>query len=417
MAGTAIMAIGIDDTDRGAAPVVTSRIGAILAIGMLALYGLIGCIVALHIHHRLDPSGSPMFYDFSAFYQAGQFADSGRAAVAYDNGAMNAAVRAAFPGVVTRLPWSYPPTFQLLLMPLAALPYVMAWLVWSVVLYGLYALMARRLMPTRQLWVALVLPAAAINLLVGQNGLLSTILMGGGVLLLGKRPILGGALLGLMTYKPHFAVLVPLVLLCGREWRALAGAMASAAGAALLALAALGPAPWLAFAHKALQPAGVFTASSSAWRTVPSVQIMARTLGLDGPIGSALHWSVATAAAIGALWVWRGTTDARLRAGALAAATLLVTPYLRVYDLALLILPIAALVSRAGVRPSVAERVILVVAWVLPAVLLFAPPHIQIGPLATIALMGLILWRTARMDEHGRPVAAKSTMTLTLHTP
>ncbi len=377
------------------------RAAVILAPVILGLYVLFGCFVAINTHDGRDPNGAPLFYDFSAFYQAAAFANSGRASTAYDDDAMAAAEQAAFPGATLRLPWNYPPTFQLLLMPLAALPYVMAWLLWSGALYGLYTLLARQLVGVGHRWIVLLAPGAAVNLLVGQNGLLSTVLIGGGVLLLRQRPIVGGVLLGLMSYKPHFAVLVPLALICGREWRALGGAIASGAGLLLLAVAVLGIDPWLAFLHKAAQPSAIFSSSSSAWRTIPSVMIMARSLGLDARLISVLHWSLAAAAAIGALWVWRKTGDGRLRAAALATATLIVTPYLRVYDLALLILPISVLLPGVETEIGIGELATVFAAWLLPAVLLFAQPSIQIqvGPVITVALMGLILWRSVRTSD------------------
>ena len=311
------------------------RAGVIVAATLVCLYGVIGWFFASHIHHGLDPSGSPAFYDFSAFHQAATLADHGRAIDAYNDKTMIAAEQAAFPGVKTRLPWNYPPTFQLMLMPLGALPYGIAWLVWSAVTYGGYALVARKLFDPGRLYLALLAPAAAANLLVGQNGLLSTALVGGGTLLLKRRPILGGVLLGLMSYKPHFAVLVPLVLICGREWRALAGAVAAGAVMALASAAVLGVDPWLAFLHRVAALRRRVPSSSSTWRNIPSVMIMAQTLGLDARLSAVCHWVLAAEAAAGALWAWTKTRDASLRAGALAAAIVLVTPYLRIYDLAL----------------------------------------------------------------------------------
>ncbi len=388
------MAVGFGETEQTARPLVGGRIGAIVALAVLALYVLFGIAVATHSHGRLGPNGAPLFYDFSAFYEAGQLAGAGHAASAYDDSVMAAMQQKDFPGATTRLPWNYPPSFQLLLTPLAALPYVAAWLAWSLALYSAYALLARQLIPLRHLWIALLAPAAAINILVGQNGLLSTVLIGAGVLTLERRPILGGVLLGLMSYKPHFAVMVPVVLLFARQWKALGGAIASGAVLALASLAAFGVDPWLAFVHKALAPAGVITTSSSDWRTVPSIQTLARTLGLPAPIDMALHGIVALAAAIGAVWVWRRTTDARLRTGALAAAALLVTPYLRLYDLALLILPLAALLPREGERTPRLEQTALAITWLLPALLLFAAPPIQVGALASVALLALVVRRT-----------------------
>jgi hypothetical protein len=393
------------ETDRASpSPVGGGRVALILAALILGVYVLVGVVFAMNSHGRLGPNGTPLFYDFSAFYQAAGFADSGHAARAYDNGAMLAAERALFPGASLRLPWNYPPTFQLMLMPLGALPYVAAWLVWSCVLYGLYALLARQIAVAGQRWLVLLAPGAAVNLLVGQNGLLSTILMGGGVMLLRSRPIVGGALLGLMSYKPHFAVLVPLVLICGREWRALAAAIASGAGLALLALVMLGADPWFAFVHKALEPSSIFSSSSSDWRSIPSVMIMARSLGVGAGLSSGLHWIVAAAAAVGALWVWRKTSDGQLRVAALATATLLVTPYLRVYDLALLILPVMALLPSAEDERRTIDLAVGCAAWLMPAVLLFSHSSVQLGPVVSVALMVLILLRVSRTPRRAPPM-------------
>lgn len=388
------MTMAIGDRAKGSPPRAGGVLGLAVAVTALALYGLFGVALASHIHHRLDPSGAPLFYDFSAFYEAGRLALHGHAAQAYDDRTMVAAEQAAFPGVRTRLPWNYPPSFQMLTAALAALPYASAWIVWTVGTTALLALMAGRLVGWRSAWIVALAPAAAINVLVGQNGNLTAVLVGAGVLLLERRPFVGGLLLGLLSYKPQFAVLAPLLLLVTRQWRALAGVAVSGALLAAASLALLGEGAWLAFIDKTLHPA-VFTSSSSDWRSIPSVQIMARTLGLPGAAGAALHGLVALAAIAGAAFVWIKRRNPRLRVAALAAATLLVTPYLRVYDLVLLALPIAvlALDETAAALP---ERIVLAIAWLLPAYLLLGRQSIQIGPLASLAVMGLVVWHATR---------------------
>jgi hypothetical protein len=277
----------------------------------------------------------------------------------------------------------------MMLMPLAALPYPAAWLVWSCVLYGLYALLLRRLVRSAdRYWLMLLAPGAAVNLFFGQNGLLTLVLMGGGVFLLPRRPALAGILLGLLAYKPQFALLAPLGLVAGREWRALAWAVVSQAALALLAAAVLGSGAWLEFLHKAAEPASVFTSSSSNWRAIPSVMILARTLGLGAAASAVCHWVVAAAAATGALFVWWKTKDSEIRAAALATATLLVTPYLRGYDMILLLLSILPLINKRA--SSLLEKTAIALAWLLPAVLMFSNPPIQFAPFISLALMIMI---------------------------
>ena len=344
----------------------------------------------MNTHNRIGLGGTPLFYDFSVFHQAGVLADTGRAADAYDDGKMISAEHAAFPGSRVRLPWNYPPTFQFLLMPLGALPYAAAWLIWSCVLYGCYAMLARRLVDNPgPLGFLLLAPGVAVNLFVGQNGILSVVLMGGGVLLLRSRPVLGGILLGMMAYKPQFAVLVPFVLLAGREWRALVAALIFQAALMSLSGMVLGMGPWLAFLHRIAEPAAVFSSSSSDWRTIPSVMIFARTLGLGAQASAICHWTIAAMAAAVAVWIWWKTRDGPLRLAVLATATLLVTPYLRGYDMALLVLPIAVLLSRA--RLTVVEKIVIFGAWLVPALLMFPSPHIQVGPLVSLAMLIVVL--------------------------
>ncbi|MDB5470816.1 MAG: conserved rane protein of unknown function [Caulobacter sp.] len=398
------MRVAIFGGGDGPAMSLVSRVCA----GLLVVVYLLGAwFVASHTHHRLDPSGSPLFYDFSAFYQAGAFADAGHPLAAYDDNAMVAAEHAAFPGMTPRLPWNYPPSFQLALMPLAALPYVTAWLVWTGLICGAYALMTLKLARSDHRWLLLLAPAVAINVLMGQNGLLSTALLGAGVLMLERRPILGGLVLGLLTYKPHFAVLVPVVLLFGREWRAFAASAASALATIAASALVLGVAPWLAFIQRAMHPMSVFSTSSSTASSVPSVMIMAQSLGLNAQVGAICHWLVAGLAAIACVWIWRRSKDGLVRAAALAAATLLVTPYLRLYDLALLALPIAAMLEPRVGKPSLGAQTLAAIAWVLPALLLFSAPPVQLAPLAPIALLAVLFVRTKASGDQPRASATE----------
>lgn len=52
----------------------------------------------------------------------------------------------------------------------------------------------------------------------GQNSFLTAALLGGSLLLLDKRPIVAGVLIGLLSYKPQFGLLIPLVLVATGRW-------------------------------------------------------------------------------------------------------------------------------------------------------------------------------------------------------
>lgn len=99
--------------------------------------------------------------------------------------------------------WPYPPTFLLILAPLAMLPYIAAFLVWNVLtlagcVVAVYSIVRR--LPA----IALVLacPYAAWNFVGGQNGCLTASLFGAVLLFLERRPVLAGVFVGCLTYKP-----------------------------------------------------------------------------------------------------------------------------------------------------------------------------------------------------------------------
>jgi hypothetical protein len=67
--------------------------------------------------------------------------------------------------------------------------------------------------------VVMAAPAVMINLVSGQNGAFSAAILAGGLMLLDRRPVLAGLLLGLLCYKPQLAVLVQVALVASGRWR------------------------------------------------------------------------------------------------------------------------------------------------------------------------------------------------------
>jgi hypothetical protein len=341
----------------------------------------------------LDPAGTPLGYDFTAFHTAARLAAEGHAAATYDNQVMIAAQRAAFPGGIVRLPWNYPPSFLLILLPLAALPYAWAWVAWTGATVAAHAAVARTIWPRAVFWPLMLAPAAALDLLFGQNGLLSLVLLGAGMALLPARPFLAGFVLGLLSYKPHLALLVPVALLIGREWRALAGATASAVGLVGVSAAVLGIGPWLVFLRKAADPGGIAVSSSSDWHAIPSALIMVKDLGGGNILAASVHAAVALFALVALSWIWMRPSALHWRGAALAIAILLATPYARLYDFALLALPIAAFAS-ATPRPSRWEQALQAAIWLLPLWLLNFGAAVPLGPPVLILAMCIVVRRT-----------------------
>jgi len=147
-----------------------------------------------------------------------------------------------------------------------------------------------------------------------------------------------------MTYKPQLGVLFPLALLLDRNWRALASA--AVASAILVAVS------WLAFGTQTLLaflrflPAtsqAILTERGEDWNKMQSAYALARTLGA----GDASAW-IAQGLAIALcfallIWIWRAPTSFPVKAAFLATAAMLTTPYLHMYDFAILAVPLAFL--------------------------------------------------------------------------
>src|SRR5580704_14796499 len=199
----------------------------------------------------IDRNGKPIGTDFSNVWAAGKLVLDGEQAAPYDPARQHEAEKKTFGGrEVPFYGWHYPPLFLMVAAGLALLPYGWALLAWMALTLPAYLVVIRSIVPRPEtLLVAAAFPAVLVNLGHGQNGFLTAALLGGGLLLLDKRPTLAGVLIGLLAYKPQFGLLIPLVLVATARWRVIAAATATVLAAGALTSVLLGPAVWVAFAH------------------------------------------------------------------------------------------------------------------------------------------------------------------------
>ncbi len=303
--------------------------------------------------------------------------------------------------------WHYPPLFLLVAAPLALLPYLWALALYLAATFPAYWSAVRRILPERPaILPILAFPGLWINLMHGQNGFLTVGLMGGGLLLLDRRPLLAGMLLGLLAYKPQFGLLLPLALIAGGHWRVLAGAGLSLLATVSLSLWLFGVASWRAFfGSLALTRTTIIEQGATGWHKIQSVFSAVRMLGGGIGLAYAIQGGVLLVVVIVVVAAWRKReAPLALKAAVLVAATPLTTPYVLDYDLVLLALPVAWLVAegrRAGFRPW--EKTLLVLLWLLPVLAR------QMGELAAVPMTPLLLallltllwrrlWRSDRRD-------------------
>jgi hypothetical protein len=343
--------------------------------------------------------------DFVAFFSAASLTLNGEAVSVYDHAAIHAAQQQAIGAPVKFFPWFYPPTMQMFVAPLALMPYLAAFALWILAPLAALLLVVRRY--AGGVWASaaiLIFPGTAQSVLAGQNGVLSALIIAGGLLNLERRPLLAGAILGLLSYKPHVAAAVYAALFIGRYWSALGAAIAVALALAAASLIVLGPDPWLAFFREA-GVARAFTENGGLnWTFMTTAFAAARLAGLDVGVAYALQAVVACGALLALFLVWSRDIPLEQRGAVLVAVIPLITPYSFCYDLAIVGLALLWL-AREGFEKgfSRGELVVFAMAWVIAPMgwVLADASNVLVTPLVLVALLCVLLRRILGGADQG----------------
>ncbi|MBA9859027.1 glycosyltransferase family 87 protein [Ralstonia insidiosa] len=386
---------------------------------MLILFCTFLLLGAIASHGFTNKNMTGPGVDFSVFWGASHISLQHGPLHAYDPAQMMQAIRehgTLDSGSKIVMPWLYPPTFLLLIIPLALLPFWPSYVLFVLATGTFYVKAAGWLLGVRSVWrqgvwlPIVASPAVFVSGLLGQNSLLTAALAGTGVYLLKKRPVLAGVAIGLLVIKPQLAILFPLALLAARAWKALASVALTAMSLTAISVAVCGWETIPAFLQNARwAQSHLLDNGGVAWQVMPTVLAAARSLGLSVTLAYALHLIVAGLAVIALLYVWLRTTDTGLRVAMLAMATMLTSPYLRVYELTWLGLAIAGYVG-AGIHHGLSrsERIVLATAWLL-ALFEFINPllHLpQIGPIVLLAVAFMIVRRVVRLSRRQTAASA-----------
>lgn len=326
--------------------------------------------------------------DYLSYWAAGKLALGGDAAAAFDvarHRAMEFTV-SSFKGL---LPFPYPPPFLLLVTPFSLLPYMWGFLAWVIVTLAIYLAVARRVIDVPY---ALAHPAVLMNGLIGQNGFLTAAMFTGGVTMLRERPFLAGAILGTLVIKPQLALLLPVAVIAARLWPAIAGAIATSAGLLLVSLALFGAGVFTGFLEILPLYKELMRQDKWPWNEFISIFAFLRYFGVDQTIALTVHAIVAIAAAAITWIAW--SRDWEGQVPLLAAATLLIPPYLLTYDALLMIIPMGYWL-RQQPRPYLVGAIWLL--CFLPIAhylnLYRGPNTIPLAAILTLGVIGAGAWR------------------------
>lgn len=328
----------------------------------------------------------PFGDDFINFWSAPYLGLHGHVAAVYAWDQFHAFQVGVLGAAINLYHYSYPPTLIVLMAPLALIPYVPALFVWllSGWLAFYAALRAARPKPGTW-WLALAAPAVFVNAVGGQNGTWTAALMGGGLSLLERRPVIAGVLFGLLTVKPQLGILLPIALLAGRHYRAFAAAGATAVLLLLASVLVFGEHLWPAYFHHAtVLRHAILEDGSGVWHRMVSVFVFARRLGADVPAAYAVQAAVALVVAVVVAIAWYRDVPAAAKNALLVLGTCLATPYVQDYDLvvgAFVVVWLAELYPEAEQAKSVMVGAALILLAPLLSPVLARATGFDFGPL------------------------------------
>lgn len=344
-----------------------------------------------------DSAGHGIPTDFVNVWAAGRLALDGQPAQAWDwNIQKQVEVTLLGQNFTGYFAWHYPPPFLFVAALLAQFPYAVAFIGWALVSLVPYLTMMRAIVGRPfGLLLAVAVPMAFNNVLVGQNGFLTAALIGGTLYLMPVRPILSGICLGLLSYKPQYGLLFPLVLIAASQWTVFFTAAIVTLAMALASWLAFGTESWQAFFHWMPMFSQAFlTEGKAPWWKMQSLFALVRTFGGTEQLAWIFHWILAAAVAVVLALIWRSRVRYSVKAAALAIGTLLTTPYLFMYDMMVLAIPVAFLV-RMGLSSGFRAYELPALACALAMIVGFILTGLPLGFGATLIVAGLVLRRAS----------------------
>jgi hypothetical protein len=341
--------------------------------------------------------------DYTDMWAAGHLVALGQGATLSDLAGFNAALRSMFGAGFPRQVWPYPPPILLLAVPLSTLPLLPGFLLYTAGTLGLLWLALRAGgLTTVARTAVLFSPAVADNALTGQNGALTSALLFGGLLLVHRRQILAGVILGVLIIKPQLGILVPVCLVAFGRWRALLAMSISASLLIVLSGVLFGLDAWVGFIVRS-QPT-IAAIIEAPWQALPSQRLFvsplmaARSVSASISVAYCLQVAVALVCAIVAWRAWRiPGVDPIMRAsltGVLAGAA---SPWVHTYDMIPLATAIVLLVATA----RCSTRILLGFAWFWPGAVVVLPIPLPL----TVVSVASIAWLAWRRVQRGGDVS------------
>ena len=328
--------------------------GLAVAIAWIAL-------VAISARTKTTPEGIPLGADYVVFYAAGTLARTNPEAL-FDPAALQDAQAAAIGRAELEgyHAWVYPTFVAAAYAPLTLLPYVVSYVVYTLLLVALVWVAAGRLTalaPSLAPWRETVFLVTALFYPLlratagGQNTAITLALYAAiGAALLRASDRQAGLLLGALAYKPHFALLTAFLVVLVRRWKALAWSVPVCVAWYAIGALVSGPA-WPRHWWASVARYRELEADTNGPLLVSLLGVCERIFGAGSMaalvIGAASSLLVLAVAAV------RSRTHPLPVLWAIgAAAIVLASPHTQFYDLGLLAVVGAVAIDRLGRRAA-----------------------------------------------------------------
>lgn len=341
-----------------------------------AAFMVIGFIISARFFHDLwsyDALGysrishKTPYHDFANLWAGTRMAISGHVADLFDLAAYRANLQQMFLMPLSQ-EWSYPPSMLLFGAPFALLPVFPAWLAWTFgTIFALWLAIRPMKLGAGVEAAILVSPAVATAALFGQNGSLVAALLIGGLMAAPTRPVLGGFLIGLLTIKPHFGVLIPVALLATGNWRAIVSAGVTTVALVAGSAAWFGVDTWVSFwtfTRPLMTEILEATFPQPYQANAQTMFFLTRTLGADVTTAYAVQGVLTLIAIATTFWLWLPKRNAELRekVALTAVMALLASPYGYSYDT----VPLAVAIGLLFAQQARAPRFVVGLMWIYP---------------------------------------------------
>jgi hypothetical protein len=347
-----------------------NRVALTLAFGVVAL------ALILDVAIRNDP----ISVDFHTYLAAAQVGINDGWSHIYDQGLVAIQQKAIAPAQIAQ-PFLSPPTVALLTAPLAGLPLNLAYVVWALFTFGVFAvaLAWSGVSTAWSRWIAVVGALAPWFVMHAVNvGQVVPLVAAGTVvawrLLRDRRDVLAGLALLTILLKPNTAILVPIALLFAGRTRAFAAWLAGAVAVMLAIVLTMGADGISAYVTQLQEPLPTGADNLTLHGALDATGLFAMLLRL-----------LIVGAVLVASYRMRRSPGLVVPLG--IVGSLIVAPYLHGSDLCLLA---AAAWMGWEERPVANWRAPLAAGWVLASPFLYLKglsPELKLWPWLEIALL------------------------------